>query len=299
MKHLKIAGLCLVALIALSAVVTATVSARPTKPYWDQCARSQAAEKGRWEDNLCSKVNANEKLNIWNKVEIEGVEGKRCSETQELKTGFWEDAGCTKALVGGEFVKVEQFHKFTSTSGPGQLRIPGLKQTYECQSDTDEGQFTNAKHIWVQFRFHECKLKGTVVPCSTPGAAKEEVVTNRLVGWQIYLTIKGTKPPVGVFFEPEKPATEFTKGEFECNGGAIKIKGPITGCLAGEVKPVNEMTKTPELRFTEEKTKERQNPNEIEYEGKVKTCELLFAAKPMVLIGSDEIKTEDAVQIIA
>jgi len=131
------------------------------------------------------------------------------------------------------------------------------------------------------------------------GSAKEVIETNRLIGWIFYLTIKGTKPPVGIFFEPETPATEFTKGEIECVGGAIKVKGPVTGCVAGEIKPVNEMTKTLELNFTEEKTKERQNPNEIEYEGKVKTCELMFAKKPSILIGPDEIKTEDAVQIVA
>jgi hypothetical protein len=305
MKHLKIAGLCLVAVFIINAAMTAVASASPTKPYWDQCSRTDSKGEGEWTNFECN-VKAEAGKGEWAKVEVE-TETKQCVTVQVEKTGRWK-AGCTELEKEGAWVKAKPQRQFTSTSGVSEL-VTAAGTKVICKTDTNQGEITGPHHIYVIIHFKGCKSNVLERKCKSANAAAEEITTKPLKGWLFY--IKSTAPvEVGMWLAANS-GTLFA--EFECGGITNKVfsiehiaeaEEPATGsCVAGKItNKLNEMLHTGSLAF--EGTAANQSIEKFEYEGKKLHCHLeaeVFGVKERAtqITKEDTILWEDDMDLIA
>jgi hypothetical protein len=319
-QHVKVAGLCLIAIFAINATASVTASAAPEKPYWDQCSKTTKAKEGWYTTNVCKeKVKELKEQGEFEKVEIEPG---TCVLTQELKTGAWNDAKCEKANEKheGEFEWVVAKHKFTSKQ-IGESILETEKNKIKCTEGTNEGEKTGPQHFVVTIRFKKCKVREGIFEgaCGNqPGAKSEEIVTSKLEGTLVY-SPKGTTKPAALL-------TVKAKGEnfasFECEVLGVKAiitvdGGPtqtevaeeaISGsCILAKLSPANEFTKTGKLVF--EQTGAAQELKEFEFHKKVGgKCELEIQVekegkKEKKIKGwektTDEVTFEDATNVIA
>jgi hypothetical protein len=148
MKHIKVAGLCLVAALALCAVVATSASA--TAPEYGRCLKKAKAEGKGYTTVKCTKAAEG------NKALYEWVPG----------------AGKTK---------------FETKGGVGVLEaIHGDK--VHCETESSTGEFfegTNKEAGNMTIKFNDCEALS--LKCKTPGAGEGELVTNNveaLVGWE-------------------------------------------------------------------------------------------------------------------
>jgi hypothetical protein len=325
MKHLKIAGLCLVAVFVLSAVATTAASARPTKPYWDQCSKVENAGEGEWQDSLCSVKHTGSENALWVKAEINEANSsnqtkdfQECAEVQETNEGFWKNATCSSSGLPRNWAKVTQKHQFTSTSGPSELLIENSETSkfkpVKCKSDTNEGHVIGPKHVLVTVHFKGCEseVKGVVTPCKSANAAAGEIVTKQLKGWLFY--IKSTAPVEVGLWLAANGGKEFAA--FECATQKVIVRSiekiseavePETGsCIAGKVSsPLNAMEKQGSLAFEENPIeKGKQAIEKFEYEGKKLHCRLKVKIgteefNSTQITKEDSIEWEDAMQLNA
>jgi hypothetical protein len=259
MRSMKILGLSLVAtLMVLGGTVATTASAKvtptPTKPYWDQCSKTDSEKEGWYKDSQCLERGTNlQTQGEWEKVEYT-EESFQCVLTQTEKTGAWNDSSC-KTLYSlkheGEWEKVKQHHKFSGFSGAGTLEGTGGK-TVTCTADTSVGTITGPKTVGkVKVTFTGCK--SSIFSCNTSGAASGEIVTKELEG-EIGL-IKAGSQAVGLDLWPssrnaaEKAKHEFKAlfVEFECAGGFASAQ--VRGSVIGEFGTVSQGTKTAQLSY--------------------------------------------------
>lgn len=130
MKTLKIAGLCLMAMLVLSIAAGASAAAE-TKPYIVQCRETPG--KGQWEDGQCSHTKPN---------------------------GGWE----TRA--GGSM----NDETFGATSGASVLKTTPLGNELKCSSDVISGKITGPKTVGnVVITFSRCKEAAHSAECQNQG----------------------------------------------------------------------------------------------------------------------------------
>jgi hypothetical protein len=129
----------------------------------------------------------------------------------------------TKAAVGGTGPSVP----ITGTAGIAFLEGQKSKAKIECQTGTGGGEVVgpieSVKNITL---FKVCEIKSLSLPCENKTAGSKEIETAHLRGELGALT--ATKP--GVRLSPESGTY---LAEFECGGGAIKVK--VKGSLIGEL----------------------------------------------------------------
>jgi hypothetical protein len=148
MKRIRIAGLCLIAALALSAMAAASASA--TAPEYGRCIKKAKAEGKGYTASKCT-------------VAGEGTKAK-----------YEWVAGAEKA-------------KFTSTGGVGVLTTVGNSEV-ECKAESSDGEFKpgdNKEESGIFVKFTGCTSIG--LPCSSPKHASGELETNELegiVGWE-------------------------------------------------------------------------------------------------------------------
>ncbi len=238
MKHLKIAGLCLVAVFALSMVAAGTAPA--ATPEFVQCRN--VGTGGHWKDSQCSKLEAN---------------------------GAWD----TRA---GGSMKDETFSSTSGVSELRTLGVSAT--TIKCLSDTNAGAITpDASHVLLVIEFHKCEitvgaLKGSV--CTTTGQEAGQILTRPLKGWLFY--INESKQEVGTWLKANAGAifAEFKCGLAKVKVKSIEEE-ESGSCIAGRATPVNEALKLTggELLFKEKPANE-QEIQEFTYGGKKIRCQL-------------------------
>ncbi len=131
MRHLKLIGLCVVALFALTAVAAAG-SASAAGPEWGACveAKSIGVQHGHYEDSNCTKEKFTEKKGVKKySGKYEWKAGAPAApECLKKKHGNYTDSACTKEK---EKKGVPEEHKgkyekggpkFTAAAGAGVLR---------------------------------------------------------------------------------------------------------------------------------------------------------------------------------
>jgi hypothetical protein len=286
MKHLKIAGLCLVAVFALGMVAAGSASALPAEPFFEQCQKVVEANSGTYTNEHCTTKKAQEPYS-----DVVGGDTE-CRETFGEKEGNWKTMNATTFACEGKttnheeanFIKVTPaIETFSSVSGPGKLlTVNGHEVT--CEADTDSGQITGPKEVGVVFiKFTGCKEPSLGVPCSTAGAASGEIRTNELKGRLGYI-VKSTKE-IGLLLEPTAGSPNLF-AEFKCTSiVTIKVKGAVIG----RSEPVDKFSKTGELKYKQ--ASGVQEP--IEFENKEKGI-----LETKISSGSYEqsgIKTEDTI----
>src|ERR1700735_3025010 len=152
MIRIRMIGLSLVAMFAMSAVVTSAASAVPAKPYFKECA-PVAAGTGTFEKSTCTGA-AGTKEFIW----VAGG-NTECREVTTAGTGTFEKSTCAGAAGTKEFIKVKTplKNKFTSKSGAGKLVTAGGEEV-KCTGDTDTGETTGPKTVGnVVVKFTGCE----------------------------------------------------------------------------------------------------------------------------------------------
>ena len=165
MKRIRVVGLCLVAMFAMSAIVASAASA--AAPEFQICAKSKS-KTGKYKNKTCSEAEPGGKGGYereeWSKAKKKTFKGKNVGTPKnqslspsEKEPGKWESAGaveCKKEAVVG------------SVTGPKELKWKTVYST--CTGDGGE--------------------------CQTPGAKKKgEIDTEELEGTLVYLDKAKTK----------------------------------------------------------------------------------------------------------
>jgi len=197
MKRMRILGLALVAVFALSAVMVSGASA--AKPQWKFCAKAAKVGKtftGKYSDSSCST-----KVETGGKFELEAGIGKG--------KGF-KGKG-TKAVLHNVI------------PGKGDIKV-------ECASFKDAGSVVAPSGVTnVTSTFSKCKSLGA--PCKTEGGKKETITTNALEGELGYMDKAHTAAGESLTSE-SAPHTGFL-ATFECEGLAkVRVHGAVIGSLS-------------------------------------------------------------------
>ena len=247
MRHVRMLGLCLVAVFAVAAIAATSASALPE---WGQCYLKGAG--GKYTDSNCQHKSSKKSPGEYEwrkstevKPEQKKFSGANVGSGGVLTTEFNQCIGGTH-----EFQRVP---RHTCEEGGGKVESAGYAQV-ECESETNRGEATGTKQVKnVVVQFRGCKFFGTS-PCqNTP--KEGEIQVNVLKGTLGYIN-KATKE-VGVLLEPAVKKGEFAK--FDClNGGVSTIVGvgnekegaayspEKTGGYDGiisPITPINTMTK--------------------------------------------------------
>jgi len=189
MKRIRIVGLCLVAVFAMSAVVASTASAEP--PEFGKCNKKAVAGGAGFSDAGCTKAVASAAKYEW--VPGPGAKNHLTSKMKEL----------TSATL--ETVKLEKI---------------------TCKGETSTGEIASAKEVaGVVATFTECTSSG--FKCTSAGQAEGVIVTNALsgvIGDEVESAEGEAKDKVAE--ELHGPGGG-NLAEFSCAGIPIVVKGSV------------------------------------------------------------------------
>jgi hypothetical protein len=190
--RLKIMGLCLVAVFAMTALVSASASA--AEPAYYECTKLTAKPfTGKFTDKKCSKAATAEEI----------AAGKK--NKYELKEGIGK--GDTYKGKGGK----------------ATLHTPAVGGEVTCKSFADTGKHgspTTEEKVVSTFKTCESLKK----KCLSPGQKAGTIVTKPLSGVLGY--INKSKKEVGVALKAE---TGSVLAEFNCEGLEIETTGSVIG----------------------------------------------------------------------
>ncbi len=243
MRHIRIIGLCLVAVFALVAV--AATSASAAEPEWGACVSVKS--KGHYEDSNCTKeaFKENKAHEKKYKGHFEWLPGAEV-HCYAQKHGKYKDSGCTEldeknGKAKGKYEKLGTKLKFKGKGGAGKLTTdyiycsaseaegveepvpgecvkPGEREevtsiSVECKEETASGELRGTKEVTgVNVAFTGCSILEGAFVCSN--ASSGEIQVEPLKGELGYIT-KATHE-VGVVLTPATANGEFA--HFECGG---------------------------------------------------------------------------------
>ncbi len=270
MRHVRILGLCLVAIFAMAAVTAGTASA--AGPEWGRCLKVP--------------------------VEIKGHVHKK---------GKYSNAGCTTALAGGEYEFLKGVEglpggaEFTAKQTSEQAELETSQGiSVDCTSTEARGSLSGIRDVTsVEVTFKGCELTFLDFACENTFEESEEppkfeyfegeISTRLLKGKLGYISGAGTsEPKVGLELEPEEKKGLFA--EFVCGVKHSREGGPLIVRVGGKeakgggdsiispVTPIDTMATTLTQTY-EEKTvtnesgeveRERGHQNPESFEGKKK-----------------------------
>lgn len=214
MKRVRIVGLCIAGVLAISAV--AAGSAAAAEPEYLTCAKAAKVGKtytGKYTDKHCSEVN------------VKG-EGKYERTAVKVPDKFKSKSGVTTIYL---------YEAATHT----------LKLKVECKKDKDEGEIFNSREAKLRITYEECEPQGTALSgkCTTNGQAKAgTVVTEPLVSKLVWVNEAETEP--GIDVQAAVPGGPIEK--MVCVGAE---NAELLGSMVGKISPVNAASKTQTLTF--------------------------------------------------
>jgi len=266
-RHVRMLGLCLVAVFTVAAVSASTALAGP---QWVKCEKVGPGHN--YSGPNCTK---SEKAKPKGSGEYElykapEVEAKRVAEGKSRTIPFsGHNVGIggiltTGALncIGGTYEAKRVTRKKCEEGGgkPEDLETASV----DCEAETNTGEVVGKDEVGnIHVVFTGCKALG-VIPCTSAGAASGEIRVNKLKGKLGY--INKAAHEVGVLLEPAAKHGAFA--EFECVvlgfvvGVGNKTEGTFYREPNGEEKhggydgiispitPVNKMSSTFEQVYT-------------------------------------------------
>ncbi len=201
MRHVRMLGLCLIAVCAVVAVAATAASALPE---WGQC---YAKEGGKYANSNCTvKAKKGAGTFEWRKGTEVSAEQKKFNGSGGL------------GILTGEYkiCEPEALRQPKCNHEGEELIYFGQKLGVECESEVNSGEASGSKDVAnISVVFKGCKLLGSV-PCSNT-ETEGEIHTNTLKGQLGYIN-KSVKD-VGVLLEPTKKHARFA--QFTCFGGGI------------------------------------------------------------------------------
>jgi hypothetical protein len=202
MKRIRIAGLCLVAVFAFSAIVTGSASA--AAPEYKTCIKAVPKNTGNFSDKNCSVAapgTGKYELGEWNqgkKLTFKGKNGESTldSYVPEVEAEFWK---------GGTVVG-----------------------TVTCKSAKSRGEITGPKTSTVTVEFKSCASEGKKCTSVSPAGKPGSIVTKPLT------SILGLIGPEAVGSLVEAGNEGLNKSaEFNCEGLEISTTGSVIGVNSG------------------------------------------------------------------
>jgi hypothetical protein len=208
MRRMRIAGLCLVAAFALSAVLSAGASAFVREP--PEVGRCVKQAGGKWKDGGCKTASkpGEEKFEWQPAFEP----GNAYNEAHPLKLKF------TSKSKPETVIQLET----TGAGNPGKV-----KSVVKCTGQSSTGEVTGQKtNIATNVVFTGCESSG--LKCKTTGAKEGEIQVAELDGL-LGIEKKGetkAKDKVANEYTPKGPeGTHFT--DFACGGIAVEVRGHV------------------------------------------------------------------------
>jgi hypothetical protein len=194
MRRIRIAGLCLVAVCAMSIIASSSASA--ALPEFGRCIKKAVKSLPGYSDSKCTK------------------------EATEAKKGSYEWLPGPGPKAG-----------FTTTGGTATLATKGGK-TVTCTSENSTGEYLSGdnKHEATTVKFNGCTSSS--FKCKTTGAAEGELITNPLEGEVGYENKAKKKTALKLYPQaPNKKFIEFkciglevkVRGKGEENGAGILV----------------------------------------------------------------------------
>jgi hypothetical protein len=219
MRKTRIVGLALLAVFALSAVVTSEASAKVKTewkaPQWGKCTKV-GAKKGLYGAATCG-------------TKVAGETGEWEWEPSRVNLPFTSATG--KAALKSENAKGEKKEEVTCTASTDKGEVVGTTEANE--TTVGEG----AKKDVDTISFTSCTLVGVKCNSAKPPAKEGEIITAAL-------ETKLVKSGIEVFDIFQAPG-EGTIASFKC--GAVSFV--VTGKVAGVITPLDKMTNTLKLKF--------------------------------------------------
>jgi hypothetical protein len=212
-RHVRMLGLCLVAVLAVAVVAASSASA--AGPEWGKC---EAKANGKYKDAGCTeKAKKGEGAYEWTKgAKLKNVRfaGANVGSGGVLNTQL-------KFCEGPENVQERRIPKGKCEAGGGKIEDSlGENIAIECTAENNTGETSGKnKIVNIAVVFHGCVLFGSV-PCSN-GPLEGEIRVNQLKGELGYISKSEHK--VGVLLEPSKKHGEFAK--FNCAGILSTVVG--------------------------------------------------------------------------
>ena len=211
MRHVRMLGLCLIAVFAVAAVAATSASALPE---WGRC---EAKTGGNYTDANCT-VKAKPKGSgsyEWKKGTEIGAD--RFTGSSEGKGGllYTEFPECEEQV--SPYNHYEATTRASCAAKGGERKNEGHGYVIECAEENSSGEAVGKDELKnIAVTFTGCKLFGTI-PCQNGHA--EEITTNTLKGKLGYID-KANKE-VGVLLEPAKAKGTFSV--FNCPGFPVDI----------------------------------------------------------------------------
>jgi hypothetical protein len=206
MRRIRIAGLCLVAIFAMSAVVSATASAEA--PEFGQCLKiAKGTEK---------------KLSLYDSSKCIKQAGEDTgTEAEKLKKANYE---WFPGAVAGD-------NTFATKGGVATL-LTVKGESVTCESEESTGEYVvggNNKEELTTVTFKKCQSGG--LTCTTEGKAPGELVTNPLTGIVGFEKTPGagfTARKTDLQLHPTAAGTHFI--DFKCTAAlTIEVRGHEEG----------------------------------------------------------------------
>jgi len=241
MKRMRIMGLCLVAVFALTAFAASSAFALPEV---GRCVSKPGT--GKYKDSNCN-IKAGKLVSEKSFEFKKGLEGKNAEFNGSSSTSFLETESGTKIECSGS--------------------------TANAKWDEDTGSIKESENVIAKFT--GCTLGVAKKNCQNKGLPTGEIKTSELEGPLGYLS--KAKKEVGAELKPHVKKGTFA--EFECEGfGTIKVgegTGKLGDCIIAAVtSKTDEMTTTGTELYTGIKGPEGQEQNPQHFEGKTTHCNL-------------------------
>ncbi len=206
----------------------------------------------------------------------------RCIKKAKAEGKGYTASKCTVAGEGKkakyEWLPGAAKQKFKSSGGIGVLTTVGGAGV-ECKTESSSGEFdqgNNKEESGVFVKFNGCRALGN--PCNTPGAEREELVTNELdgiVGWE---NKAKKKTDLALYPAAADPNGYFI--EFSCVGLVVKVRGHVLVPIKND-----KMTSTETLKFVAKAGK--QKPEKWEGTPETAILEASFKGGPFEQAGQD------------
>ncbi len=206
MRHVRMLGLCLIAVFAVVAVAATAASA--ATPEWGKC---EAKAGGKYADSNCqTKAKKGTGAYEW----IKGATRKNVKFSgNNVGTGgvlYSKLYECEGEFGFARVPRAKCEEKGGTLVSAGHVAI-------ECESEHNTGETVGKDSVGnVSVKFLGCKLFGSL-PCSN-GPTEGEIQVNALKGGLGY--INKAEKKVGVLLEPTKKGGEFAK--FDC-GNLLEV----------------------------------------------------------------------------
>jgi hypothetical protein len=264
-RHVRMLGLSLAAIVVFAAVAASTASAG--LPEFGQCV---AKEGGKYSNAGCTVSAKKGGTFEWKKA------------SQVAKKGFSGTAGA--GVLEGKYVFCTGAEGTDTKYGRKGLPCPAEDHEtvlfekpikVECESESNHGEISGSQEVKnIAVTFRGCKLLGTS-PCSNT-ANEGEIHVNTLKG-KIGFVNKASEE-IGLQLEPAKAHGDFAS--FACDNGQIGtvvgVGDKAEGCayketskcgddgIIGVQTPVNEMTSHYSQKFAIDEETQENLPNKLE-----------------------------------